>query len=136
MAKFQTVAEVKETREEGLKTVFNRVDMSVALAALKSTPMKTKRVSGGNSGGKKGIFMTNLEEIIKGAKDNGTVEISMAQIQAMMKTTLSAPLTGADEEAKFNKRVSDAVWGVSSRNKKNDAPLLEAGDSKGVYNIK
>ena len=133
MTKFQNKEQVQTVREEGIKGVFNRIDLSVALVALKSTPAVSKR-SGGCGGGKKGIFMTNLEDCIKAAKDNGTVQITMNQIQAMMKTSLSSPFASDDEEKSFNKKVSDKVWGLSDKNKKNDAPILH-GVSNGIYEI-
>lgn len=133
MTKFQNANEVKTAREEGIKTVFNRIDLSAALMALKSTPAVSKH-SGSCGGGKKGIFMINLEDCIKAAKDNGTVQITMNQIQAMMKTALASPFASDDEEKSFNKKVSDKVWGLSDKNKKNDTPILH-GVSNGVYEI-
>lgn len=125
MAKFQEVNEVKSTREEGLKIVFNQV---AAIQALKSTPMKSTR-SGGNGGGHEGVFTTTLKSCIKSAKDEGVLTISMAQIRAMMQASIEGEMTKA-----VAKRISDQVWGLSDKNKKNSAPLLK-GISCGVYEI-
>lgn len=125
MAKFQEVNQVKSTREEGLKIVFNQV---AAIQALKSTPMKSTR-SGGNSGGHEGVFTTTLKSCIQSAKDEGVLVISMAQIRAMMQASIEGEMTKA-----VAKRISDQVWGLSDKNKKNSTPLLK-GISCGVYEI-
>lgn len=104
--------------------VFNQV---AALQALRATPMKSGR-SGGC--GHEGEFMKTLKSCISSAKEEGVVQISMAQIRAMMQaSTEGGELTDA-----LKKRVSDSVWGLSDKNKKNDAPLLK-GVSNGVYEI-
>ena len=130
MAKFQNPEQVADTRKTSIEFNFNMVAVK---AALKATPLKAPRQSS-CGGGKEGAFTITLKQCINAAKEDGTLLVSMAQIQAMMMATLENPITDTDERKKFNKRISDQVWGMSDKNKKNTAPLLK-GVANGTYEI-
>lgn len=124
MAKtFDNVNEVKTTREEGRKIVFN---MAAALAALKATPMKAGRTGGASESG---ALKQCILDCIDAAKNDSTTQIGMSQIKAMLG---SAGYDLADK--KVMKLVSDTVWGISDRNKNCKQPVLK-GVSTGVYDI-
>lgn len=122
---FEAVSEIKATREEGKKIVFNA---AAALAALKATPMHAGHTGGG---AKNGALKDTILQCIATAKESGATQISMNQIKEMLGTA------GYDtQDKKQMKEVSDKVWGISDKNKNCKAPVLKGvKDMSGVYEI-
>mgnify|MGYP003339087527 CR=1 FL=1 len=132
MANFQDVNEVKTIREANKGIVFNEVNMSAALEALKATPLTNTRTATPHAPREKSQFNKNLEAVIAAIKESGVDTVSMAQIRAMMAT--SVVIEGDDALKAFNKRISDSVWMLSDKNKKNQNPVL-LGAGTGLYKI-